>query len=529
MRARELLARLRWLVIASLAMAQPSLAVVPAGRAEGAPCNWVLAAYLNGANELPPVTTNGFGSARLLVHPAAGLLIGAWGIADLSSAITQVSIDRLDRVTGTPAIVAFVGTPAEAGVFTTTTAVSGALLNDLLADPKSYSVNIQTTFAPRGEIRGQLACAPEASATMLGASLSDLSGAPSPVGAVHLVPDREAGAIVASFTLGDMGAEITGIDLRRSSPNAAAPSIATFGSVPSAGRTFTAVARANVAVIDQIVATPGDYTIVVHTATRPVGAARGQLTIEGPQQLRLPVVDQGLPLPPTPTPTATPVPPPLLADDFDQRRHGWIEEDVATDALAYRDGAYNVLVKRGPFYSASLIDVGRNEWSLLIRFVPQGSNDTRRFGIAFGSSGQTCNAAVPDCYRFYLSSNGEVLLVYQAPDGSTQSSALPSGPAPANGHAYLLRVDHRLDELAAWLSGNGGGTWQSVARTRLDAGRARGTFVGVAVSAGEDTAGTAEASFDDLRLWPPGQLAPPTDLQAQVSSPSGRPVTRAGA
>jgi hypothetical protein len=209
------------------------------------------------------------------------------------------------------------------------------------------------------------------------------------------------------------------------------------------------------------------------------------------------------------TATATPSPTPFFTDDFDARRNGWVEMDLDLDSRGYWAGGYRVAVEQAGYYATSLIDIHANSWTAKIDLTLRGDNRTRRAGIAFGSSGQTCNAAVPDCYRFYLSSNGAVVLVYQAPDGTSQTREVGAGPPIDSSSGYSLWVTRRETNLTAWVSADGERSWSEVARTILLEGAARGTYLGFAAAAADEAGGGAEAVFDNLRVWRPDDVPPP--------------------
>ncbi len=114
----------------------------------------VLATFLDGANGVPAVDTQGFGISVVLVVPAQDKVCYLVTQHNLSSTVIAAHIHSGAKGTNGPIVVPF--TPPVDGKATGCVTVADALAQDLAANPKNYYVNVHTTNHPAGEIRGQL-------------------------------------------------------------------------------------------------------------------------------------------------------------------------------------------------------------------------------------------------------------------------------------------------------------------------------------------------------------------------------------
>ena len=128
-------------------------------------------ATMNGANEVPPVTSGGTGAATVTINGAAGNYTGSYSV-NFSGLTAPANVSHIQVVTTGgatgPVIVGFTGVPAAtsgsfSGSFSATdvkpqTNPPLANMDDLVAAIRAGNayVNIHTSTNPTGEIRGQL-------------------------------------------------------------------------------------------------------------------------------------------------------------------------------------------------------------------------------------------------------------------------------------------------------------------------------------------------------------------------------------
>jgi hypothetical protein len=114
----------------------------------------VLATFLDGANDVPAVDTEGFGISVVLVVPSMDEVCYVVTQHDLSSTVIAAHIHKGAKGTNGPVVVPF-NAPVNGKAMGCVT-VADALAQDLAQNPRNYYVNVHTTNHPAGEIRGQL-------------------------------------------------------------------------------------------------------------------------------------------------------------------------------------------------------------------------------------------------------------------------------------------------------------------------------------------------------------------------------------
>jgi hypothetical protein len=114
----------------------------------------ILATFMDGANGVPAVNTQGFGISVVLVIPAQDKVCYLVTQHNLSSTVIAAHIHKGARDANGPIVVPF--TPPVNGESMGCATVADALAQDLAANPQNYYVNVHTTDHPAGEIRGQL-------------------------------------------------------------------------------------------------------------------------------------------------------------------------------------------------------------------------------------------------------------------------------------------------------------------------------------------------------------------------------------
>jgi hypothetical protein len=119
-----------------------------------------LTSALTGFNVVPAVATQGQGIVKLLLDVNNGTITGNWQISNLSGTITAAHIHKGPAGVNAGVFIPFNGLPL-GGSFATANNAAAVKLQAVLDNPSAYYVNVHSTAYPGGEIRGQLACAPE--------------------------------------------------------------------------------------------------------------------------------------------------------------------------------------------------------------------------------------------------------------------------------------------------------------------------------------------------------------------------------
>jgi hypothetical protein len=114
----------------------------------------VLVTFMDGANDVPAVDTQGFGISVVLVIPAMDKVCYLVTQHNLSSTVIAAHIHKGARDANGPVVVPFMA-PVD-GKAKGCVTVADALAKDLAANPRNYYVNVHTTNHTAGEIRGQL-------------------------------------------------------------------------------------------------------------------------------------------------------------------------------------------------------------------------------------------------------------------------------------------------------------------------------------------------------------------------------------
>jgi hypothetical protein len=113
-----------------------------------------LVATLDGKAEVPgPGDVNGNGEFSGWFDAAKGQICYTLGVGSLASP-TMAHIHRGDAQTAGPVVVALAN-PAH-NIADTCTPAAPALINEIVANPSAFYVNVHTTQYPKGAIRAQL-------------------------------------------------------------------------------------------------------------------------------------------------------------------------------------------------------------------------------------------------------------------------------------------------------------------------------------------------------------------------------------
>jgi hypothetical protein len=111
-------------------------------------------ANLTGANEVPPADADGTGVAHIAVASALNTLCADLKVQDIG-AVTAAHIHRgAAGVNGPPVVT--LSPPDDDNDSDDCDVVADALLDEIVANPAGFYVNIHTADYPNGAIRGQL-------------------------------------------------------------------------------------------------------------------------------------------------------------------------------------------------------------------------------------------------------------------------------------------------------------------------------------------------------------------------------------
>ena len=111
-------------------------------------------ANLTGANEVPPADPDGTGVAHLAVASALNTLCADLKVQDIGS-VTAAHIHRgAAGVNGPPVVT--LSAPDDDNDSDDCDVVNDAVLDEIVANPAGFYVNVHTADHPNGAIRGQL-------------------------------------------------------------------------------------------------------------------------------------------------------------------------------------------------------------------------------------------------------------------------------------------------------------------------------------------------------------------------------------
>lgn len=113
-----------------------------------------LKAELTGPADVPPGAPGGSGSAKLKLEPTQGRICYDISVANIGAA-TAAHIHRGAAGVAGPVVVPL--KPPAAGHINACTTASQAVIDEIIANPPGFYVNVHTAAYPGGAVRGQLA------------------------------------------------------------------------------------------------------------------------------------------------------------------------------------------------------------------------------------------------------------------------------------------------------------------------------------------------------------------------------------
>jgi hypothetical protein len=152
--------------------------------------------------------------------------------------------------------------------------IDPAVVADIQANPEDYYVNVHTDGHPNGAVRGQLEETVDLATSLSGADEVPGPGDPEGAGdaAISLIGDDEI--CMAIHVRGT--AKPTAAHIHQAADGVAGPVVEVLltPTFNSSGGCMTI----DPALYDQLIASPGDFYVNVHTGDFPNGAVRGQLS-----------------------------------------------------------------------------------------------------------------------------------------------------------------------------------------------------------------------------------------------------------
>ena len=206
-------------------------------------------------------------------------------LAPEGETLTNLHIHRGAKGTAGGVVVDF--TPALESLLKGEVAADKAVVAQILADPAGFYVNMHTQAFPKGAVRGQLqAQAPSSrkavilQATMTGAQEVGTVGSATGRATVVVRLDPTTGRVAfrrlrVRGLAGGAGDTVTKLHIHRGVAGTAGDVVIDFTSVLGDGSGGSV--DADPALVQRIVANPGNWYVNVHTTAFPKGAVRGQL------------------------------------------------------------------------------------------------------------------------------------------------------------------------------------------------------------------------------------------------------------
>ena len=163
-----------------------------------------------------------------------------------------------------------------------------AVLADLLADPRGFYVNVHTASFPQGAVRGQLLPAPDegvllatrlAGAEEVGPNGEPGVGDPDGSGIATVAVSAEARRACFELWVRDIPLPAVAAHIHAAPPRTNGDIVVPLAPPDADGRSRGCARGIDQAVADELVDSPSQFYVNVHTTDRPAGALRGQLAV----------------------------------------------------------------------------------------------------------------------------------------------------------------------------------------------------------------------------------------------------------
>jgi hypothetical protein len=167
-------------------------------------------------------------------------------------------------------------TPNASGKASGCTSTTRALVKAILASPAGYYVNVHTAQFPAGAIRGQLTGTSTASFGWVAAFALKGSTEPNATGTAVIRIRRDVNQVCYRLHAEKITLPATNAHIHRGAATASGPVVVPL-TPPDATGNASGCTQSTQALVDEIVASPANFYVNVHTTEHPGGAMRGQL------------------------------------------------------------------------------------------------------------------------------------------------------------------------------------------------------------------------------------------------------------
>jgi hypothetical protein len=167
-------------------------------------------------------------------------------------------------------------TPDANGKSSGCAAAARALVAAILADPVGYYVNVHTAAFPGGAIRGQLTGTSTASFGWIASVALKGSSEPDATGTAVVRIRKDVSMVCYRLHAEKITLPATAAHIHRGAATVNGPVVVPF-SPPDATGNSSGCTQTTSALVDEIIATPSNFYVNVHTKEHPAGAMRAQL------------------------------------------------------------------------------------------------------------------------------------------------------------------------------------------------------------------------------------------------------------
>jgi len=167
-------------------------------------------------------------------------------------------------------------TPNASGTSSGCATVARALVSSILANPAGYYVNVHTADFPAGAIRGQLTGTSTASFGWVVAITLKGSSEPDATGTAVVRIRKDVSMACYRLHAEKITLPATAAHIHRGGASVNGPVVVPFVP-PDATGNSSGCTQTTPALVDEIIATPSNFYVNVHTKEHPAGAMRAQL------------------------------------------------------------------------------------------------------------------------------------------------------------------------------------------------------------------------------------------------------------
>jgi hypothetical protein len=167
-------------------------------------------------------------------------------------------------------------TPDASGKSSGCASATRALVASILTDPAGYYVNVHTAAFPGGAIRGQLTGTSTASFGWIAAIALKGSTEPDATGTAVVRIRKDVSMVCYRLHAEKITLPATAAHIHRGAATVSGPVVVPFVP-PDATGNSSGCTQTTPALVDEIIATPSNFYVNVHTKEHPAGAMRAQL------------------------------------------------------------------------------------------------------------------------------------------------------------------------------------------------------------------------------------------------------------